>query len=474
MSKPVAWGRAALTGAALLVFANACDSVLGIEEPQDRPTDGGEAGDPPSATGNTDAGGNTSFTAPEGGAGTAGTPEIPTTSDAGNSGQGGQGAQPPVPECDPDQTRCAGDNEKTPEVCDESGHWVQNDAESEGECPVLCAGGKCTECEDGETRCSVCEEGGVDCNPAQVQECVKGSWIEDAGPCANYCDDGACQTPTSCTTVTSRTTCNDRGESCCRSLLVPGGAFKRDYDPEFFTSNDFPAEISPFYLDKFEVTVGRMKPFVEAYANVDLKAGDGKSAHIPDDIGWSLGYELPADAHALTDIFKCASPTWSDQEENIRLPLNCVPFNVAYAFCIWDRGRLPTEAEWNFAAAGGAEQRSYPWGSLEVTPDHGYFFAEDHDLPTSVGLSPNGDGRWGHADLSGNVSEWVLDYFYEDYPPQICKDCLAAAPSSSRTFRGGAYTTTADNQFVEYRGGETQPFPSIGFRCARDPKQLQE
>jgi formylglycine-generating enzyme required for sulfatase activity len=167
---------------------------------------------------------------------------------------------------------------------------------------------------------------------------------------------------------------------------------------------------------------------------------------------------------------KCPDATWSDEEQNIQQPINCVPFNVAYAFCIWDGGRLPTEAEWNFAAAGGDEQRSYPWGTLETTPDHGYFFDESHVLPTSVGLTPNGNARWGHADLSGNVSEWVLDYFYEEYPSEICKDCLAAAPSAARTFRGAAYTTTAENQFVAYRDGETQPGTNNGFRCARELK----
>jgi hypothetical protein len=60
--------------------------------------------------------------------------------------------------------------------------------------------------------------------------------------------------------------------------------------------------------------------------------------------------------------------TWTDTVgPNENLPMNCVPWYKAFAFCVWDGGRLPTEAEWNYAATGGNEQRKYPWGS--TAPD---------------------------------------------------------------------------------------------------------
>ncbi|WP_438023210.1 formylglycine-generating enzyme family protein [Sorangium sp. So ce233] len=49
--------------------------------------------------------------------------------------------------------------------------------------------------------------------------------------------------------------------------------------------------------------------------------------------------------------------------ENEARPIRCVSWSVAFAFCAWDGGRLPTEAEWNHASAGGSEQREYPWGN---------------------------------------------------------------------------------------------------------------
>ena len=88
-------------------------------------------------------------------------------------------------------------------------------------------------------------------------------------------------------------------------------------------------------------------------------------------------------------------------------PMNCLDWYDAYAFCIWDGGFLPTEAEWNFAAAGGGEQRLYPWSvpPTSQTIDASYAVYEV-DATAPVGSkSPNGDARWGHADMAGNVMD---------------------------------------------------------------------
>jgi sulfatase modifying factor 1 len=233
---------------------------------------------------------------------------------------------------------------------------------------------------------------------------------------------------------------------------------------------NLPAKISPFFLDRLEVTVGRMKQFVKSYSNVHLNNGDGKADHIAADEGWNTAYDLPVDVGALTAMLNCPGTSWTDSEQNASFAANCVSFNVAYAFCIWDGGRLPTDAEWNFAASGGDEQRTYVWGDLDLSPDHGYFADADRLLPTTVGSWPKGNGRWGHADLSGNVSEWVLDYYYADLPEGLCEDCLAADPSDLHTYRGAAFTAEALNQYVVFRGGVDQPLNILGFRCARDLK----
>jgi len=468
MLKPVAWGRAALTGAALLVGAGACDSVLGIEEPQDRPTDGGEAGEPPSVAGTKNMGGSSGLTTPEGGA--AGTPEITVVGEAGGGGGGGA---PPMPECEVDDVRCGGDGEKTPEVCDETGHFVENGAE----CPVLCAAGECVECEDEQAQCTPCEQGQPDCNPRQLQTCNDGVWRDAGAACEAYCANAACINPPSCNGAGSLTN-NCDGASCCRSLLVPGGTFKRDYDGgEYFNNPNFPAQISSFFLDKFEVTVGRMRAFVSSYdeIKVALKDGDGKAPHIEEDEGWSTSNDLPADKAALIAKLNCVDHTWADDVlTNNYLPISCVPFYVAYAFCIWDGGRLPTNAEWNFAASGGDEQRLYPWKAPAdgppISADYAYY--GQVGLPTIVGSTPLGNGRWGQADLAGNVYEWALDYHREELSTDVCVDCLEVTAANERTLRGGAFYGGADLLFAAYRNyaPPNESTSYIGFRCARDAK----
>jgi formylglycine-generating enzyme len=449
------------------VCAVACDSVLDIEDPKLRPGEAGQAGEPASA-GVPGIGGSHGNNLPLGGnAGQAGDPTIDVL-----AGAGGE-AGAPTGECEPDAIRCAGDTEKSPEICDKTGHWIANTVEADGDCPELCAAGKCTECVETEKRCSVCEEGDATCNTNRPQTCVDGTWTDDEKVCAQFCMAGVCETAPSCDlSNTFRTTCQN-GQSCCASFRVPGGTFKRDFDgSEDYSDDSFPAEVSPFYLDKFEVTVGRMRQFVSAFAQLNLKGGDGKSAHIADDPGWDTAYSLPVDANALTTQLKCAGATWSDDlNTNNDLPVNCADFNIAYAFCIWDGGRLPTEAEWNFTAAGGSEQRAYPWKAPPegpaITNDHANY-GNANPGPISVGSRPMGDGRWGQSDLAGNVVEWTLDY-RGDYPP-VCKDCMSATTALERTNRGGAYTMPEGILLVSFRGFD-DPATSrsfLGFRCARD------
>jgi formylglycine-generating enzyme len=475
--------RVVAAGALALACAAACNTVLDIEDPKMRPAVGGEAGEQAGGVPASGGGFNTRMpVAGEAGApamaGSGGTSIQGGSANAGQAGEaGGGGGAAGAPECEADAVRCAGEAQKSPEICDSSGNWTPNTNEADGDCPLLCESGKCTVCHDGDKRCSVCEEGDANCSANQPQKCVDGAWGNDGDECKNYCDAGGCKTPTSCPPGIARAICKD-GESCCRSLAVPGGTFKRNYDGgDYFNDPSFPAQVSPFLLDKFEVTVGRMRAFVAAYPQLDLREGDGKSDHIADDKGWSTKYELPADVAALVGQLKCPDTTWSDSVgENDQFPINCADFAIAYAFCIWDGGRLPTEAEWNFAAAGGDEQRAYPWkplaGAAQITEEYAYYASDMHLLPTTVGSLAKGNGRWGQADLAGNVSEWTLDYYYESLPPELCADCLFTTASSERSIRGGSYLMPDFVQVVSNRISAAPVFAStdLGFRCARESK----
>ncbi len=460
------WAKLAFSGVTVAACAAACADVLDIEDPRARPNDAGAAGvAEPNGAGTTQGGSGAAL----GGGGPGGDAVLGGAGAGAAAGEGGDGGTP-TGGCTPDEVRCSGPAEKFPEICDQTGNWTANLGEAPSECAVNCFDGKCTECLNEEKRCTACSDDAAGCNTNQPQKCVAGVWTNEGAPCEQYCAAGSCETAPSCGLARDAgTTCNV-AESCCESRIVPGGTFERFLDEDF--ENPYPATVSPFYLDKFEVTVGRMREFANAFEamKLTLKDGKGKSVHIADDPGWNTAYVLPADKGALLEELKCTDTTWSDTVgQNNDLPVNCVTFSVAYAFCIWDGGRLPTEAEWEFAATGGAQQRAYPWPALApgpaITSDHANY---DSSGPLPAGSKPMGNGRWSQADLAGNVAEWTLDY-YGGYPSD-CVDCLNTTATDSRSYRGGAYILNDYAALVSTRdlfeASAKRSF--IGFRCARD------
>lgn len=290
-------------------------------------------------------------------------------------------------------------------------------------------------------------------------------------------------------------TCGPGGdEDCCATLVVPGGTFNRDNDVRY------PAEVSGFRLDRFEVTVGRFRKFVSAVVGDDgtptdnwaPPAGAGLHAHLNEgaglqgETGWMSGWDagLPETFDLWKWKLQCRSTvnTWTMHPgPNERRPVNCTTWVHAYAFCIWDGGFLPTEAEWNYVAAAGDEQRAYPWGNDALTVDkasYGCLFHDtsdctDEDLPDVGSASPAGDGVWGHADLAGSVAEWALDWYVFEYGQTTqCTDCVAATPVERRIGRGGSWSGDASYLLTSARLELDQDLDVtfVGFRCARPPQ----
>lgn len=285
-------------------------------------------------------------------------------------------------------------------------------------------------------------------------------------------------------------TCGPFGTAdCCASALVPGGTFYRGYDGVPGAGHEdtsFPATVSPFRLDVYEITVARFRRFVQA--------GGGTRKHPPAavalwwDAAWNAALEADRDALNTALTFDPQYGTWTAMPgPNEDRPIACLTWYEAQAFCLWDGGRLPTAAEWNFAAAGGAEQRAYPWSSppasMVIDPIHasygdgtGQCYGAGGTLhPCSVrdvlpvGSKTPGDGRWGHADLSGNVSEWIYDYAGTFVNP--CTDCTGPTSSLYRMLGGGSFLESP--AFLGSSPGRSFPPGSrdcsIGARCVRGP-----
>jgi formylglycine-generating enzyme required for sulfatase activity len=280
-------------------------------------------------------------------------------------------------------------------------------------------------------------------------------------------------------------------------LDVASGTYFRSYTAAKPTSYADAATISAFRLDKYLVTVGRFRQFVNAWnAGYRPAQGAGKHSHL--NAGQGLqnsaaagGYEPGWDAARWNYTANlnptCGSPadTWtaapSSQE---KLPINCVDWWEAAAFCVWDGGFLPSEAEWEYAAAGGSEQRQYPWGATAPGMANQYAIYGDGEsacyYPSGtaancagianiapVGFAAKGAGRFGQLDLVGEVFEWNLD-FYAKYA--ACTDCAYLGDTANRVMRGDLLnnqtTLSPANRF------DVNPAfraVNLGFRCARAP-----
>jgi formylglycine-generating enzyme required for sulfatase activity len=307
-------------------------------------------------------------------------------------------------------------------------------------------------------------------------------------------------------------TCGPNGnDSCCASSVLPGtqgATFYRGYDGvtkgaivdgNDYTVMAFPTMLSPFRLDLYEITVGRFRNFVNAGMGIQgatPMAGAGAN-HVAGS-GWDSAWNnsVPPSRTVLLTQIACdpVFATWAQAAgTNDDLPMNCLTWFEAFAFCVWDGGRLPTEAEWNFAASGGTEYRIHPWpNGVSPTPAdyinstlltygsdtacyggsntlHGCTLADIFP----VGTRPAGVGKWGQMDLSGNMAEWVFDW-YSDVLPTPCNDCATVTQGAynQRALRGGDFSNAPKWQYVNRKKSQDPSTPiwnALGARCVRDP-----
>jgi formylglycine-generating enzyme required for sulfatase activity len=313
-------------------------------------------------------------------------------------------------------------------------------------------------------------------------------------------------------------------------LPVPGGTYSRTYQNtgSGATGKADPATISTYALDKYEVTVARFREYVKYLENggTPPAAGSGKHGHLNGgkglaDSGKSGSFESGWDASWNSKIPSGAGATakwkalltakgsgggggcsvygsWTDEPgKNDSLPITCTSWYESYAFCIWDGGFLPSEAEWKYAAAGGDEQREYPWGTAAPGSNSEYAIydccypsgmcsaATGRDTCTGlvnvapVGFAKKGVGRYGQVDLIGSVWEWLVDKYASSYQSP-CNDCAyLTGNTTNRVLPGAGFHTGANlgatllyssnRSQVSYDAETYRGDYAVGVRCGRAP-----
>jgi sulfatase modifying factor 1 len=292
----------------------------------------------------------------------------------------------------------------------------------------------------------------------------------------------------------------NQDQNCCASIVVPAASFamgRGTSGPDAFAGGDddelpeHTASVLELRIDTFEVTLGRFAKFMAAAPGSFPAEGDGAHPGIAGS-GWQTAWNDQLDG--LTSTLQCGfMSTWTDPPDpstDRALPMNCLSYYAAFAFCAWDGGFLPSEADWEAIAAGGAENRLYPWGSAAPDASRTNFncgfdgspVCDFTDIPRA-GTFPTGRGRYGHYDLGGSMEEWVLDAFVSGWyaaEGATCTNC-ASLPQGDldagdpRILRGGSWNHAPEGQraaarrVVDARELFTSADFSYGVRCARSP-----
>jgi formylglycine-generating enzyme required for sulfatase activity len=269
----------------------------------------------------------------------------------------------------------------------------------------------------------------------------------------------------------------EKAEAPSGMMLIKGGSFQMGSEDGMpFEAPVHTVEISSFLIDEHEVTVAEFEQFITA-------TGYKTEA---ERFGWSAVFDLKTGEWTRSDGADWRHPEGPGSSAQPSEPVCQISWNDANEYAKWAGKRLPTEAEFEYAARGGLDAKTYAWGD-DLKPNgrlmanwwQGTFpeknTVEDGYLARAPikTFPPNGYGLF---DMTGNVWEWCADRYDANYYRNSRRsDPTGPDVGEERVIRGGSFLC-ADNFCSNYRvAGRSNATPdsamnNLGFRCARDIK----
>lgn len=353
--------------------------------------------------------------------------------------------------------------------------------------------------------------------------CERG--ISHARAAAVAADGARVQTVAATTTLASSTEWTPKinpptppGKAPAGMVWIPGGSFWMGSD-EPHMNDTHPwhrVYVDGFWMDKTVVTNDQFAKFVKATGYVTVAERKPKAADFPGAppenlVAGAVIFTPPDHPVGLDDHYQWWSyvkgANWRHPEgpkssikDRMNHPVVEIAYEDALAYCKWAGARLPTEAEFEFAARGGLDRKRYGWGD-EFTPNGKYMAntfqghfpdhntgADGHIATAAVGSYP--PNAYGLFDIAGNVWEWTSDWYRADYyetlaatgriamNPQGPKDSLDPSEPgvAKHVQRGGSFLCTDQycSRYVPGGRGKGEPNTGtnhLGFRCVRDAKR---